>query len=147
MKEATLRQLGLSGISFPPEFAPRFCTKGAAEGYDGIWHAHESEPSFQNGEWSSPGQVYEIGIDPTPDLDHTPYVGRGLSPENAVFKIVSEDRHENSTMDAEVQIAQDTQGLYFIRIEDGQGVKEVRLTPKELAKAVTGKLAKATTND
>jgi hypothetical protein len=50
-------------------------------------------------------------------------------------------------MDAEVQIAQDTQGFYFIRIEDAQGVKEVRLTPEEFAKAVTGKLAKATTND
>ncbi|EAZ97676.1 hypothetical protein [Marinobacter sp. ELB17] len=49
-------------------------------------------------------------------------------------------------MDAEVQIAQDTHGFYFIRIEDAEGVKEVRLTPEEFAKAITGKLAKATTN-
>jgi hypothetical protein len=46
---------------------------------------------------------------------------------------------------AEVQIAQNTSGTYFIRIEDEDGVKEVLLTPEEFAKAVTGKLAKATT--
>ena len=50
-------------------------------------------------------------------------------------------------MDAEVLIAQDTQGFYFIRIEDAEGVKEVQLTSEEFAKAVTGKLAKATQND
>ena len=49
-------------------------------------------------------------------------------------------------MDAEVLISQDTQGFYFIRIEDAEGVKEVQLTSEEFAKAVTGKLAKATTS-
>lgn len=45
---------------------------------------------------------------------------------------------------AEVQISQNTTGEYFIRIEDADGIKEVILTPAEFAKAVTGKLAKAT---
>jgi hypothetical protein len=46
---------------------------------------------------------------------------------------------------AEVIIAQNTSGAYFIRIEDESGIKEVQLIPEEFAKAVTGKLAKATT--
>lgn len=46
---------------------------------------------------------------------------------------------------AEVIITQNTSGNYFIRIEDKDGLKEVQLTPEELAKAITGKLAKATT--
>jgi hypothetical protein len=46
---------------------------------------------------------------------------------------------------AEVQIAQNTTGTYFIRIEDENGIKEVQLSPEEFAKAVTGKLAKGTT--
>jgi len=45
---------------------------------------------------------------------------------------------------AEVLVSQNTTGEYFIRIEDAGGIKEVILTPTEFAKAVTGKLAKAT---
>jgi hypothetical protein len=33
-------------------------------------------------------------------------------------------------MNAEVQIAQDTHGFYFIRIEDAEGAKEVRLVER-----------------
>jgi hypothetical protein len=51
-----------------------------------------------------------------------------------------------STTDAEVQISHDTKGFYFIRIEDANGCKEVKMTPEEFAKAVTGTLAKAKTN-
>lgn len=45
-----------------------------------------------------------------------------------------------------MQIAQETHGFYFIRIEDSEGVAEVRLTQEEFAKAITGKLATATIN-
>ncbi len=46
--------------------------------------------------------------------------------------------------DAEVMIAQNTTGSYFIRVELESGVIEVQLTPEEFAKAVTGKMAKGT---
>lgn len=48
---------------------------------------------------------------------------------------------------AEVQIAQNTTGSYFIRIDSAAGTVEVNMTPEEFAKAITGKLAKATTVD
>ena len=46
---------------------------------------------------------------------------------------------------ADVLIAQNTTGTYFIRIETDIGSTEVQLTPEEFAKAITGKLAKGTT--
>lgn len=47
-------------------------------------------------------------------------------------------------LDAEIQIAQMTNGNYIIRVESNSGITEVILTPTEFAKAVTGKLAKGT---
>lgn len=92
MKEATLRQLMLDRTPFPDGFAPAYCTKSAAEGFDGIWHVHDSEPTFQSGEWHSRGQVYEIGIDPSDSLDHTPEFTIGMGPEDSIFRIVLVDQ-------------------------------------------------------
>jgi hypothetical protein len=90
MRKATLQQLMIDEVPFPNGFKPIFCTKSQAEGFDGIWHAHDSEPSFKSGEWRSAGQVYEIGIDPSDGLDHTPAIAMDLRAENSVFKIVYE---------------------------------------------------------
>lgn len=49
---------------------------------------------------------------------------------------------------AEVMMAQNSAGDYFIRIENSKGLLvEVSLAPDEFAKGVTGKLAKATIVD
>ena len=88
MEKATLQQLMIDGVPFPVVFTPAFCTKSEAEGFDGIWHVHNSEPGFKSGEWCSHGQVYEIGIDPSDCLDHTPEIAMGLCPEDSIFKIV-----------------------------------------------------------
>ena len=88
MKKSTLQQLMIDDIPFPDGFKPTFCTKSEAEGFDGIWHVHDTEPSFKSGEWCSSGQVYEIGIDPSDGLDHTPAFAMDLLPEDSVFKIV-----------------------------------------------------------
>ena len=41
----------IDGVPFPVGFTPAFCTKSEAEGFDGIWHVHNSEPGFKSGEW------------------------------------------------------------------------------------------------
>jgi len=51
MEKATLQQLMIDGVPFPVGFTPAFCTKSEAEGFDGIWHVHNSEPGFKSGEW------------------------------------------------------------------------------------------------
>ena len=73
----TYTEMGLSGIHFPEGFVPRYVTKSIAEGYDGIWHVHEHLPVHLDGVWISDGYSYEIGVDDTPDLIHTPVIGRG----------------------------------------------------------------------
>lgn len=70
-------ELRLVDVTFPEGFIPRYVTKSVAEGYDGIWHVHQHLPVYLDGVWVSDGATYELGVDDTPDLIHTPAIGRG----------------------------------------------------------------------
>ena len=87
--EATLAQLELDVVPFPEGFVPRFFAKDVAEGFDGCWFVHDTEPTFKDGEWVSHGSSYEIGIDDTDGLDLTPAMCRGLEPGLSLFRIES----------------------------------------------------------
>ncbi|MBY5940542.1 hypothetical protein KUW00_06550 [Halomonas sp. DP5N14-9] len=87
--EATLEKLELERVPFPEWFVPRFFAKDEAEGFDGCWMVYDSKPHFTNGEWVSNGSSYEIGVDDSEGLAHTPSICRGLEPSRSLFRIVT----------------------------------------------------------
>lgn len=87
-RRATLAELGLTDVPFPEGFKANYYAMDAAEDYAGCAYVHEQLPIFDNGEWISDGDRYELGVHEIGDTEFLPAICHGLNPENSLFEIV-----------------------------------------------------------
>lgn len=90
MIQATLNELDLNWVAFPPGFTPRFYA-GHDPWEEGVcwWHVFDSEPKWVGGYWKGDGGSYEIGS--YYGEDKPPEMIAGLLPECSLVKILKRE--------------------------------------------------------
>lgn len=89
--EATLEQLGLADANLGFPFLPQYCAMD--DGIDcpgGCWHLFEDLPVFDPVQlsWQNEGNAWEIGVDDSEDLHHTPKFQRWVKAGYSLVRVV-----------------------------------------------------------
>jgi hypothetical protein len=73
--------LGINDVPFPPNFVARYVAMDAG----GCWHAFDTCPTYDAGEWTAQGgKWHELGIH---GVEITSACARGLTPRDCLFEI------------------------------------------------------------